>query len=1053
MKKGLIVLAALSFIGSSILFSNAHRDTHIVNADSTYVEGYYARTGSDTTKSNLYFYMEENDAPFNNDSSVKYQPLSRDAIILKKENGEQKLLPAEYVETIDVFTKYTATKYYLDNSIFNDNGGLDIGDTIILNGGFYNPANDTVLHIKESKFFIDSDQAVTTLPHQVNNITSYINNSVASVTVDGKHDWACMFWAPTSMNFTVMPMTTHDKGYYATSAENLYINGEPKAKLNVDLIKRRDNWGTEIYVNLNDQTGSHNTDVGTVIVLNGLFTYKDFVNGEFPKNPTIDLDPGEYFGIEIDLFAALKTGTGSDDYQVLDFKQYLKDNFEDLYDYDLYDPNDYYDLRQIKKNLEAEIETRNTPKELYETYNAAIEAADQLTLTADGFDIYKNKKIAELENYVSLDKYFEDEQATITNYLNTAISGINAATTSEQISVILLDTKSKIDKVPTRVNIMEDAVLNKADGYEEYLESYDEVTLNDLSLGESQTFHGLISERDGEINTNDADKEQINSFVPNKENTKGNVVFNFCYQSDCIPSEGGNLTIVLRGIRYYGYKFVLGTDSQGLYYGETIPGKTTDFIQGFSNVFTDTTKQYAVSVAVIDLIEGNRSWVTITIDGITIYNIITDSISFCNNARVSLSNNGNPYSDEEGTTTISNYYPASETKEPSSIYGGIFKYESGHSDITSNLYLSLDENNVAYDINKSLGSYATKPSNIKLMRDSTTYEIAKTDIPVIAKYGPNSYQLYLSQLFNETITEVIDGDKVIISGLFTYFDSKTNEKVAYEIINSVLVYDEENTRWNSEVSLADYKQDIINRIYRCADEEFLAGYDRGEQKVITSLVSQYLDSVEDATTVDAVKELYATFQDAVGGVITKLEKYRKNKTYAIQEYLIDQSRDYYPNDWLQIMRIKHSAIDELQGAASFEEIDSIYRYAIQEMDAILTIEEHKTEDLSNAKQKAITEVKNHYASLNIDSMSDNELAELNVDTLQTIEEIKAAESIEQINQILSEYKARHKLPTKKVDTKGCGGSVYTTSILLSAISLLGIALMTYKKRKHVLEEY
>lgn len=1053
MKKGLIILATLSLIGSSILFSNAHRDTHIVNAESTYVEGYYARTGSDTTKSNLYFYMEEDDAPFNNDGSVKYQPMSQDAIILEKEDGEQKLLPAEYVETVDVFTKYTATKYYLDNSIFNDNGGLDIGDTIILNGDFYNPANDTVLHIKESKFFIDSDQTVTTLPHQVNNITSYINNSVASVTVDGKHDWACMFWAPTSMNFTIMPMTTHNKGYYATSVENLYINGEPKAKLNVDLIKRRDDWGTEIYVNLNDQTGSHNTNVGTVIVLNGLFTYKDFVNGEFPKNPTIDLDPGEYFGIEIDLFAALKTGTGSDDYQVLDFKQYLKDNFEDLYDYDLYDPNDYYDLRQIKKNLEAEIETRYTPKELYEAYNAAIEAADQLTLTADGFDIYKNKKIAELENYVSLDKYFEDEQATITNYLNTAISGINAATTSEQISVILLDTKSKIDKVPTRVNIMEDAVLNKAEGYEEYLESYDEVTLNDLSLGESQTFHGLISERDGEINTNDADKEQINSFVPNKENTKGNVVFNFYYQSDCIPSAGGNLTIVLRGIKYYGYKFVLGTDSQGLYYGETIPGKSTDFIQGFSNVFTDTTKQYAVSVAVIDLIEGNRSWVTITIDGDTKYNIITDSISFCNNARVSLSNNGNPYSDEEGTTKISNYYPASETKEPSSIYGGIFQYESGHSDITSNLYLSLDENDVVYDINKSLGSYATKPSNIKLMRDSTTYEIAKTDIPVIAKYGPNSYQLYLSQLFNETITEVIDGDKVIISGLFTYFDSKTNEKVAYEIVNSVLVYDEENTRWNSEVSLADYKQDITNRIYRCADEEFLAGYDRGEQKAITSLVNQYLDSVEDATTVDAVKELYATFQESVSGVITKLEKYCNSKTYAIQEYLIDQSRDYYPNDWLQIMRIKHSAINELQRAASFEEIDSIYRYAIQEMDAILTIEEHKTEDLSNAKQKAITEVKNHYASLNIDSMSDNELAELNVDTLQTIEEIKAAESIEQINQILSEYEARHKLPTKKVDTKGCGGSVYTTSFLLSSISLLGIALMTYRKRKHVLEEY
>ena len=1052
MKKGLIILAVLSLIGSSILFSNAHGDTHIVNAESTYVEGYYAGTGNDTTKSNFYFYMEENDAPFNNDGSVKYQPLSRDAIILEKEDGEQKLLPAEYVETTDVFTKYTATKYYLDNSIFNDNGGLDIGDTIILNGDFYNPTNDTVLHIKESKFFIDSDQAVTTLPHQVNNITSYINNSVASVTVDGKHDWACMFWAPTSMNFTVMPMTTHNKGYFATSVENLYINGEPKAKLNVDLIKRRDDWGTEIYVNLNDQTGSHNTDVGTVIVLNGLFTYKEFVNGEFPKNPTIDLDPGEYFGIEIDLFAALKTGTGSDDYQVLDFKQYLKDNFEDLYDYDLYDPNDYYDLRQIKKNLEAEIKTRNTPKELYEAYNAAIEAADQLTLTADGFDIYKNKKIAELENYVSLDKYFEDEQATITNYLNTAISGINAATTSEQISVILLDTKSKIDKVATRVNIMEDAVLNKAEGYEEYLESYDEVTLNDLSLGESQTFHGLISERDGEINTNDADKEQINSFVPNKENIKGNVAFNFYYQSDCIPSNGGNLTVVLRGIRYYGYKFVLGTDSQGLYYGETIPGKSTDFIQGFSNVFTDTTKRYAVSVAVIDLIEGNRSWVTITIDGVTIYNIITDSISFCNNARVSLSNNGNPNSDEPGTTTISNYYPASETKELSSIYGGIFQYEPGHSDITTNLYLSLDENGVAYDVNKSLGSYATKPSNIKLVRGSSTYEIAKTDIPVIAKYGPNSYQLYLSQLFDETITEVIDGDKVIVSGLFTYFDKNSNEKIAYEIINTVLVYDAANSKWDLELSLVDYKQDITNRINRCATKEFLAGYDGAEKRAITSLVNQYLTSVESATTVDAVKELYAAFQEAINNLVTKLEKYCQSKIYAIQKYLINESSDYYPNDWLQIMEIKHSAISELESASSLEEIDSIYNYAMQEIDAILTIQEHQEEDLNNARHNAIAEVKNHYASLNIESMSDSELQELNEDTLQTIEDIKAAQTIEQVNQILDEYKSRHELPTRSSSLKGCGGNIYTTSVLLSAISLLGIALITYKKRKHILED-
>ena len=245
---------------------------------------------------------------------------------------------------------------------------------------------------------------------------------------------------------------------------------------------------------------------------------------------------------------------------------------------------------------------------------------------------------------------------------------------------------------------------------------------------------------------------------------------------------------------------------------------------------------------------------------------------------------------------------------------------------------------------------------------------------------------------------------------------------------------------------------MINRINRYVSEDVLADYDDAEQTTIISLVNQYLDSVNSATTVVAVKELYASFQDAINGIVTRLEKYCESKITALQRYLLNQSGNYYANDWLEIKEIKQASIAELQVACSFEEIDLIYNFAIQQIDAVLTIEEHQTEDLNSAKQNAITEVKNHYASLNIDSMSDDELAELNADTLQTIEDIKTAESIEQINQILSGYKSRNKLPAQNT-TKGCGGSVYTTSILLSAISLLGIALMTYKKRKHVLEEY
>ena len=1052
MKKGLILLAALSLIGSTIVFSNAHRDTRVVKADATYIEGYYARTGDDTTKSNLYFYMEENGAPYDTGGTVRYRPLTRDAIILEKADGEQKQLPADYPGQVEAITKYNTTKYYLENWIFNLNGGLDIGDTIVLNGDFYNPANDVTLHIKETKFYVDSDQKVSTIPQKVNNITSHLKTAVPSVTADPSHGWACLFWGDDTMTFDVVPLTK-ENGFFPTSKHNLYINGEPKAVLNKDLVRRRDNWGKELYINLNEQIGNPNPAVGSLVVVDGVLCYKNFVNGQYPENPTISLESGEYFGIEINMFAFLKVGEGRDDYQVIDLKDYLVTDFNDLYDYDIYEVEDFYTLRDIKVNLASGIDAATNVKEVYEVYNAAVEQVEQLTKSEDGFDTYKESKKEEIRNYVSLDNYLEEQQLTIEGYINSYCEQIDSATTTKQILAFVAQAKSNIDSVETKLDFMENAILNQTAGYERYLQGYDEVTLNDLSLGESQTFHGLKDERDDEINTNSSDKCQINTFVPNSENKNGNVIFNFYYQSDCVPTAAGNLTVVLRGIALYGFKFVIGTNSHGWYSVRTIPGTGDDSFKGGSNVFNDHSKQYAVSVGAIDLIEGDRTWITFKVDGVFIYSTILDSLSFCKNARVSLSNNGDPSSDVAGTTTISNYYPSSAISKISPIYGGIFDYEEGHGDLTTNLYLTLDENDVAYDINKNLGSYATKNSDIKFVRGSSTYDIAKTDIPVIAKYGPNSYQLYLSQLFNDTITNVIDGDKVIISGVFTYYNENDGEKIAYEIANSVFVYDAGNSKWNLELSLEDCKQDIIRRINRYNSEDILEQYEDAEKTTIVSLVNQYVSDVNNATSVDTAKELYSLFVVEFNNVLNKIEKYRQNKITALQQYISDQSANYYEEDWAEIQEIKQAAIIELNKATDNKAIEQIYNSAIESIDAILTTEEHQLEELNNAKHNAIAEVKNHYGLLDIDSMSDSALEALNQDTLETIENIKDAESIEQVDQLLNEYKSRHKLPSQSIPTRGCGGNIYTTSILLSVISLMGIAFVTYKKRKHVLEDF
>lgn len=1050
MKKSLVFLPILSIAFSSIVFSYAHRDTQLVKA-STYVEGYYARTGDDTTKSTLYFYMEENAAPYNSDSSLRYRPMTRDAIKLVKENGEEKLLPADYPGNVEAITKYNTTKYCLESWIFNNIGGVDVGDTIILNGDFYYSTGDVTLHIKESKFYVDSEQKVSTLPHKVNNVSTYLHNSVASVTTDPNHGWACLFWAPSTMTYDVLPRTK-ENGYFPTSKENLYINGEPRARLDRDLVRRRDEWGTEVYICLNDQTGVPNPAVGTLIVVDGLLCYKNFINGQYAENPTISLEKGEYFGIEINMFAFLKVGEGTDDYQVINLRDYFLNDFNETYAYEIYDVEDFYTLKEIKTTLATSFDNAKNTKDVYDAYNLALEQVSHLEKSEDGFETFKNNKKEEISNYVSLENYLETQRQQVEQIISSYCNVIDQATTSKQILNAVKQAKEEIDAVATRLDVIEDEIINQRSGYEQYLQSYDEVTLNDLSLGESQTFHGLTSEREGEINTNASEKNQFNSFVPNETNTKGNVMFNFYYQSNCVPTAGGNIQVVLRGIKYYGYKFVIGTDSRESYFVKTIPGKDVEF-KAIRYAFSNQSKQYAISIGIIDLIEGNRTWIVFKVDRNIVLNEIVDSIDFCTNARVSISNNGNETSSTPGVTTLSNYYPSSASSKISPIYGGIFDYEEGHSDILSNLYLTLDENDLAYDIDKNIGSYATKGSDITLTRDSSTYDMARTDIPVIAKFGPNSYQLYLDQLLNSTINTIKNGDKITISGVFTYYDETEGGKVAYEIVDSTFVFDAINWRWNVELSLSACKQDTIRKINSRITEDVLADYDEPERVTINVIANQYIDSVNVATSVESVKELYNSFIEAFNNVPTRFEKYRQNKISEIENYLSGQSEEYYEEDWQEILDIKAEAISDLQSASGYQTMDQLFEEAIQRIDSILTIRGHKLEELNEAKRKAISEVKNHYASLDLNSMSNSEIEELNADTLDTIDRIKAALSVPQVEQLLNNYKERHKLPSQNTNTKGCGGSVYTTSILLSVISLLGIALISYKKRKQVMEDF
>ena len=903
MKKGWIFLLISGLIGCSLSLFGA-RKCNQANA-STIVTGGQAWTFEETTKSSLKFKMAENTAPYNNDWSLRYKLMSRDVLVIIKGDGEQKMLPDSSIGGTEVICKYSPTDYYMEQWFLNDGttGALEVGDTIKLDGQLINTANDTILEISHSEFYIRGTTEVFT------------------------------------------------------------FNEDSKLIIKNDFMSR----------------------------------------------------------------------------------------FNELFEYDIYEPEDTFTLRDIETTLKNSLGAATSMIQVHAAYNLAVSQASSLVPSEDGMLTFKEKSKNEIRNYVSLDNYFDDEKTLVENIISNCCSEIDLKTTSVEIKALLKQAKSNIDAIDTRADVMEKAVLDKTAGYENYLQSYDQVTLNDLSLGDEVKFNGLKDQRNGEINTNKTEKNLYNSFVPNEDNKSGNVIFNFDYQSDCNTNAGANVHVNLRGIKYYGYKFGIDSDKNALYFSKVAPNGD-EFLWGSDAVLTSNSSTYHISLGAIDLIEGNRTWITVKVNGVLLKELITESLDFCVNPRVSLSNNDNQYGNAPGISTISNYYPTDYECKISAIYGGIFEYEAGHSDVTTNLHFTLDTNNIEYDPEKGLRSYSTLPENIKLIRGSDEYNLGNSNIPVIAKYSSSNYQLYLSSLFNENVTAIEDGDKLILSGMFAYFSSTTNSKAAFEIMESVFVYDATANEWVPEVSLSNVKQDTTRKVNSYLTKNFLGNYDLEEQNTITNLATQCKQNILDVTEAAAVKDLYKAFISQINSILTSIGKYKETKASELNSYLADQAAVYYEQDWTELNSIKSEYILKIREATNQTDADSLLSEAKALIDSILTIDEHIEENLKISKQQAIQEIKDLYGSLNINSMREEEIIALNNETFKAIEDIKNAHNEEEVNAVLNAYKTKYKVSEKSIEKPA--NKKYVTIICVSAAvvgisSIAGISFLIYKKRNRI----
>lgn len=1015
-----LVAGFFSSIHSSV-FSIARAD------DVTRVQGSYCstNTSSNSTAGELYFNMLANDAPYNSDWSNRYRPLSDDCVTITR-NGETHNLATN--RAWDMIAKYSETGYCLVTWMMGDYKP-QLGDIYTIKGDFVSRDTDGsdpidgkfILNIKETSFIYSKLQDKTyfaALPQVV------ADGGTVSMPLYADQNWAFQIDL-NSLEQSDAPVTGEsfgdDKGYYPTSAEDVFIDGEPVAKVEKQAFRRRDSWGYTFYVcALGDMQGWNNiVQLDSLVVFDGTFVYKGDVT----------LSENRRMGFSLSEAALHKIGNGVNDYEVVNFRPFLVNKILSSYDIHNYSDENALTVSDILDNVETDLAAPTTVKAVYAKYNEIVATLDAIEMDPEAAARYleelKEAAINEINNYVDLDNYFPAQQAAITGYINDCITAINSATTKADINLALNSAKANIDAVKVKKTVMTEAVEARSSGYEEYLAVYNRVSLNDLNV-DNQVFHGRLQDRQNDFKTNPLDNEIRNTFVPVSGNENGNVIFQFKYMSNATPVGGANFCANLRGRPYYGYKFNLGTNTYG-FYVEVLSESGSQFLGGTENSFPLNT-ELSVEIGAIDLIDYDITWLFVKVNGAFKLSKVVDSLSFCVNPRVALSpnDNNNQTNDYEGTTNITNYNSDAEINE--GAYLGTFRL-GNQNDTKNYINVRMDVNDIPYDSSEPTELYSFDASQMKLISGDSTTEISKYHLPSIQKYGASDYRIMVS-----SFVDVIDNDQIVIQGTFTYFDSQTGNKMSVTFGKCTFVY--QDGTWDQVFTLEEIKEDACKRLETYVD---LSLYDEEDVVSINQIINQGKVAINACTSKEQVEQTLNQYMTQIDGFKTTFRKAQDAAIAIVNAYKNDQLDQYREDEINDMKEYKDDAIEAINNALTYEEINAIVEDLMAKIDRLKTKDQYEAEELEAARQSGIQEIQNYYGSIDLSKLSEAQRDQLNKDTASAIEAVKAATTIEQINSIVEQYKTSHVYGGQK--SKGCGGSLVTTGSIISIMTLIASALL------------
>ena len=980
------------------------------------IDAGYCSTVSSATKTDCKFEMLANDAPL-----VNYQPQSNDCVTLKRDGRIFKLSTDH---SVDMISKSDPSTYVLDTSSMGEYAPR-AGDVYTIKGQFLSHDDGDIytgkyiLNIFESSFVVSEDTSrsyFVALPQRC------VDGGEATMPPKTEHQWHFLFNLY-GLEKEDAPVTGDNNGaYYPTSTDDVFVDGVPVAKIGKKVLKRRDKDGYLFYVCYQNQSDYQNwtLNVGSILVFDGTFIYKG--DQSLPNNQQI--------GFSLNEVAFRKySSAGMNDYEVINFRQYLYDSISNTYDAGNYSGEAKAEVARILADLENDIFEPETVKEVYQIYNDILTRLASYAVDPDAVEAnlkkMREEAVKEIQAYPNLDDYFPAEQETITNYISEFIVEIETKTNKSEIVSLVSETKAKIDAVKAKKTVVIETVEKSLPGYEKYLNGFDRVSLNNINL-DSITYHCDKKTRDEEdLNTNPQENNALNTYVPSRGNDKCNVVFQFKYEPLVTPVKGSQLMVVLRGTPLRGYKVGIDTNTRGCFLQKVGPAGG-DFIGGTSFIFANG-GTYIVEIGAIDLVDYDLTWIFVRVNDEIRYSVVTESLGICVNPRIAICpDDGNTVDEVAGETCVISDYNIGVTYK-SSEYVSAPKLSTTQTSTNQVLYCLSQENDIPHSTDLSYEFYPASPDAITLTRGLVSENVANVSEPIVAKTSESEYQINIKDI------SIQNGDTLTIQGRFSYFDNETKQKVSFIIGKMALTYDSSVGEWSQSSSFDDYKEDAKLQLEYFVD---LDDYDPKIALAVSGVIAKGKRLINQCASQEEVDTIVSQTKAKILRFKTSLDVVKVSSVNEIKNYKKDQINEYRLDEQKEIETLKADAIAEIISSTNVDEVLGILDQFKQDVDGLKTSAQYEKEELDEGRNNGIKEIRNHYASLNINKLSVQKREKLNQETEKAVEDLRAAESVEEINRIVKGYKSAH--PINKIN-----GGIIAIIVVSSVAVVSGIGLLVF----------